>query len=101
MQRFNLLGEDRQWRDVIDGRRSKSALWEAIDWNTIKRSVNRLQTRIVKAVKNCCRVPNGTLSMLEPCEVKTSRRVLRGEGGRKAAFLPGGPHRAVREDSGP
>lgn len=32
--------------------------------------------------------------MLEPCEVKISRRVLRGEGSRKAAVLPGGPHYA-------
>ena len=45
------------------------------------------------------RVPNGVLSMLEPCEVKVSRRVLRGEGSRKAADLPGGPHRAVHEDN--
>jgi len=40
----------------------------------------------VKAVKDgfkaiCCWVLYGALSMLEPCEVKVSRRVLRGDGG--------------------
>gem|GEM_PF-5520549 len=30
--------------------------------------------------KDCCWVLNGALPMLEPCEVKVSRRVLRGLG---------------------
>ena len=37
------------------------------------------------------------LEGLEPCEVKISRRVLRGKGSRKAAFLPGVPYTAVHE----
>jgi len=61
----------------------------------VKQVVKRLQTRIVKAVKYC-RVLYGALSMLEPCEVKVSRRVLRGESSRKAADLPGGPYTAIR-----
>ncbi|MBU1054599.1 MAG: hypothetical protein KKC46_12365, partial [Proteobacteria bacterium] len=44
-------------------------------------------------------MPNGALSMLEPCEVKVSCMVLRGESSRKAADLPGGPHQAVHEDN--
>jgi hypothetical protein len=85
MHRFNLLGADRQWA-TIDGRKSFEALWNSINWNKVKRIVNRLQARIVKAVKDgfkaiCCWVLNGALSMLEPCEVKVSRRVLRGDGG--------------------
>jgi hypothetical protein len=84
MNRSNLLGVDRQW-ETIDGRMSKEVLWNFINWKEVERIVNRLQTRIVKAVKarntnktNHCRVLYGTLSMLEPCEVKVSRRVLRG-----------------------
>jgi hypothetical protein len=37
---------------------------------------------------NYCRVLNGAFSMLEPCEVKVSRRVLRGRWGRKVPSLP-------------
>ena len=63
----------------------------------VKQVVKRLQTRIVKAVKaEYCRVLHGASSMLEPCEVKVSRRVLRGESSRKAADLPGGPYCAIR-----
>ena len=93
MQPFNLLGVDRQWNLSIDGRKSNSDLWNSTNWKKVKQIVNRLQTRIVKAVKEYCWVLYGALSMLEPCEVKVSRRVLRGEGSRKAADLPGGPHR--------
>ena len=98
MRIFNLSGVDRQWNSSIDGRKSKSELWDFIDWKKVKQTVNRLQTRIVKAVfKNeYCRVLYGALSMLEPCEVKVSRRVLRGESSRKAADLPGGPYCAIR-----
>ena len=94
MHRFNLLGVDRQWA-TIDGRKSFEALWNSINWNKVKQIVNRLQARIVKAV-NCCWVLNSALSILEPCEVKVSRMVLRGEGSRKAADLPGGPYTAIR-----
>ena len=97
MQPFNLLGVGRQWNLSIDGRKSDSDLWNSINWKKIKQIVNRLQTRIVKAVKEYCGVLYGALSMLEPCEVKVSRRVLRGEGSRKAVNLPEGPHRAVHQ----
>jgi RNA-directed DNA polymerase len=50
MNRLNLLGVDRQWQ-TIDDRMSKDTLWNSINWNEVKRIVNRLQTRIVKAVK--------------------------------------------------
>jgi len=50
MHRFNLLGADRQWA-TIDGRKSFEALWNSINWNKVKQIVNRLQARIVKAVK--------------------------------------------------
>jgi len=50
MHRFNLLGADRQW-PTIDGRKSFEALWNSINWNKVKQIVNRLQARIVKAVK--------------------------------------------------
>ncbi len=42
-----------------------------------------------------CRVPHGALSMLEPCEVKVSRRVLRGVRGGNTSYLPGGPYCAL------
>ena len=74
---------------AIDDRKGNGALWNSINWEKSERIVNRLQTRIVKAVKSC-RVLNGAFSMLEPCEVKVSCRVLKGEGGRKASDLPGG-----------
>ena len=51
MQTFNLLGVDRQWNSSIDGRKSVSDLWDSINWKKVKQDVNRLQTRIVKAVK--------------------------------------------------
>jgi RNA-directed DNA polymerase len=51
MQPFNLLGVDRQWNLSIDGRKSNSDLWNSINWKKVKQIVNRLQTRIVKAVK--------------------------------------------------
>ena len=50
MNRLNLLGVARQWQ-TIDDRMSKETLWNSINWNEVKRIVNRLQTRIVKAVK--------------------------------------------------
>jgi hypothetical protein len=36
---------------AIDDRKSNGALWNSIDWEKARRIVNRLQTRIVKAVK--------------------------------------------------
>lgn len=36
---------------AIDGQKSATDLWDSIDWNKVKKSVSRLQTRIVKAVK--------------------------------------------------
>ena len=51
MLRLNLIGEDRQWASPIDGRKSKSVLWNSINWEKARRTVNRLQARIVKAVK--------------------------------------------------
>ena len=88
---------------VIDDRKNDGALWNSIDWEKARRNVDRLQMRIVKAVKaedktfssTSCRALNGALSMLEPCEVKVSCRVLKGEGGRNASDLPGGPHGAL------
>lgn len=54
----------------------------------IKLIVNRLQAPIVKAVKKIyCWVLSGDLSMLEPCDVKISRSVFRGEGSGKAAAI--------------
>ncbi len=35
--------------------------------------------------------PGGTIEVLEPCDGKLSRTVLRGEGSRKAPALPGPP----------
>ena len=48
----------------------------------------------MKAVKEKIyrRALTGALSMLEPCEVKVSCRVLRGGGDRKVSDLPGGPY---------
>jgi len=68
---------DRQWNLSIDGRKSNSDLWNSINWKKVKQIVNRLQTRIVKAVKEYCRVLYGALSMLEPYDGKLSRTVLR------------------------
>ena len=51
MQPFNLLGVDRQWNLSIDGRKSNSDLWNSINWKKVKQIVNRLQIRIVKAVR--------------------------------------------------
>ena len=51
MQLFNLSGVDRQWNLAIDGRKSSSVLWNSIDWKKVNQAVNRLQTRIVKALK--------------------------------------------------
>jgi len=36
---------------AIDDRKGNGALWNSIDWEKARRIVNRLQTRIVKAVK--------------------------------------------------
>ena len=51
MLRLNLIGVDRQWNPSIDGRKGNEDLWNSINWEKAKRIVNRLQTRIVKAVK--------------------------------------------------
>ena len=50
MNRSNPLGADRQWI-TIDDRKNNEALWNSINWNKVKLIVNRLQARIVKAVK--------------------------------------------------
>ena len=76
---------------AIDGLKSDDELWNSIQWNKVNQIVNCLQTRIVKAVtvnNVYCRVLNCTFSMLEPCEVKVSRRVLRGGRDRKVLPLP-------------
>ncbi len=49
MHRFNLSGVDR--RRKADGRKSSTYIWNSINWDEVMRNVNRLQTRIVKAVK--------------------------------------------------
>nr|WP_319392076.1 group II intron reverse transcriptase/maturase [uncultured Desulfobacter sp.] len=36
---------------TIDGRKNPGTLWSSINWNQVRQVVNRLQTRIVKAVK--------------------------------------------------
>jgi len=36
---------------TIDGRKNPGILWSSINWNQVRQIVNRLQTRIVKAVK--------------------------------------------------
>ena len=51
MLRLNLIGVDRQWVSPIDDCKSKSVLWNSIDWEEARQIVNGLQTRIVKAVK--------------------------------------------------
>lgn len=51
MQLFNLSGLDRQWDSAVDGRKSSAVLWDSLDRKRVKQAVNRLQTRIVKAVK--------------------------------------------------
>jgi len=94
MHQFNLLGVDRQWV-TINGRKSFGTLWNSINWNQVKQIVNRLQTRIVKAVIICW-VFNDALSMLEPCEVKVSRRVLRGKEAVRPLTYPAIAYPAVR-----
>ncbi len=49
MNLLNLSGVDRQQK--ADGRKSSTHIWNSIDWDQAMRNVNRLQTRIVKAVK--------------------------------------------------
>lgn len=49
MHRFNLLGVDR--RRKADDRKSSTHIWNSIKWDEVMRNVNRLQARIVKAVK--------------------------------------------------
>jgi len=66
MHRFNLLGVDRQWA-TIDGRKSFEALWNSINWNKVKQIVNRLQARIVKAVKRSKRFAAGCLTVPYQC----------------------------------
>jgi len=51
MQLFNLSGVDRRRDSAVDGRKSSSVLWNSIDWKKVNQAVNRLQTRIVKALK--------------------------------------------------
>ena len=36
---------------TVDGQKSSTILWDSIDWKKVNRAVNRLQVRIVKALK--------------------------------------------------
>ena len=88
----------------------EAAEWYAIDWQAINRNVRRLQVRIVQATKESRwdrvralqrlltfrnRVsPKEAFEGLELGEGKLSRPVLRGPGGRKAAWLLGSDLRA-------
>ena len=65
--------------NTTDDLKSDEDLWNSIKWKKVNQIVKRLQIRIVKAVSTAGCF-NGALSMLEPCEVKVSRRVLRGPG---------------------
>lgn len=66
---------------AIDGLKSDDDSWNSIQWKEVNQTVDCLQRRIVKSVRNNYRrVLDCALTMLEPCEVKVSRRVLRGDG---------------------
>ena len=73
---------------TIDDLMSDELHWNTVIWENAERIVNRLQTRIVKAVKGC-RMPDGILSRLEPCEGKLSPTVLRGPGAGNSPWLHG------------
>jgi len=82
---------------VIDGLKSGSESWNSINWSKVARVVHRLQVRIVKA-EGYCWVFNDALSMLEPCEAKVSRRVLRGPGASNGPrLLDTVPHSGIYE----
>jgi hypothetical protein len=49
MNLLNLPGVDRQQK--ADSRKGSMHIWDSIDWDQAMQNVNRLQTRIVKAVK--------------------------------------------------
>src|SRR6202165_2673904 len=90
----------------------EAAEWYAINWQAINRNVRRLQVRIVQATKasRWGRVralqrlltfrnhvsPKEAFEGLELGEGKLSRPVLRGPGGRKAAWLLGSYQLAQR-----
>ncbi len=74
---------------AIDGLKSDDDSWNFIKWKEVNQTVDCLQMRIVKSVRNnYWRVLDCALTMLEPCEVKVSRRVLRGGWDRKVPSLP-------------
>ena len=74
--------------------------WTSINWKKVKKKVQELQMRIVKAVQQNDRVasmPRLAFEGLEPCDGRLSRTVLRGLGGsnatrciQQAAFEPNG-----------
>ena len=68
---------------------SEATEWYAINWLAIHRNVRRLQVRIVQATFRNRVSPNEAFEGLELGEGKPSRPVLRGPGGRKAAWLLG------------
>ena len=51
--------------------------WRDIDWAKVKQKVKEIQIRIAKAEKRPGCPRRAALSMLELCEVKISRTVLR------------------------
>ncbi len=67
-----------------------SQQWKSYDWKRAEKEVKRLQMRIAKAVLTAGPGKQGS-RVLEPCDGKLSRTVLRGEGSREAPDLPGPP----------
>jgi len=66
--------------------------WHDIEWEKVHRNVRRLQARIVKATQELL-LGNRVLfrkafEMLEPCEGRLSRTVLRGLGASNGPWLP-------------
>jgi hypothetical protein len=62
--------------------------WNSINWSKVRRTVHRLQARIVKAIQPSRRVPRGAWRRLEPYDAKVSRTVLRGRGDSNVSLLP-------------
>ena len=76
---------------AIEGPSGGAACWPDIDWLVVRPHVSRLQTRIVKAIKDSLLVNwalRGALSRLEPSAVKVACSVLRGGVDRKVCPLP-------------
>ena len=60
--------------------------WHDIEWEKVHRNVRRLQARIVKATNRV--LFRKAFEMLEPCEGRLSRTVLRGLGASNGPWLP-------------